>query len=366
MRAPILFAIIYIKISQLFDIIFYMKNINNYKLNNILCIVNILVKCAIALMVFVFIIYINAYTYAVEYGYNKAEGLITYANETIELINNYRMENGVTLLKPNDTLMLVADIRANEITNDFSSTRPDGTTTQDLLKAYGYFNSMNSPAINMASGVEDPYRLIEAWSERQDSRELLLSNIMEEIGVGVTRKDGIYYWYCIMYSQNLNDNNKMILESILPTIVNNNMTDYEKIKAVHDYICLFLDYDYTYQYRSVTDVLDHRTAVCHGYANLFKAFMDLLGIQNEFVVGHANGEIVDPSFTEYINHSWNTVTLNGVTYHIDTTWDDLTKEYNIINYECFMVDKTTIDKIHESAKLVVTDNYGTITAKYEF
>lgn len=340
--------------------------INNCKLNNNVTKNSFRVNCVAILMVLFFNVLINIKIFAIEYGYNKAEGLIAYANETIELINNYRIENGVAPLKPNDTLMLVADIRANEIMNNFSPERPDGTTIQDLLKAYGYFNSMNSPAINMASGVEDPYRLIEAWSERQDSRELLLSNIMEEIGVGVTRKDGVYYWYSIMYSQNLNDNNKIILESILPTIVNDNMTDYERVKAVHDYICLFLDYDYTYQYRSVTDVLVHRTAVCHGYANLFKAFMDLLGIQNEFVVGHANGEIVDPNFTEYINHSWNTVTLNGITYHVDTTWDDLTKEYNIINYDCFMVDKTTIDKIHESAKLVVTDNFGIITAKYEY
>ena len=302
--------------------------------------------------------------YAIDYGYNKSDILITYANETVELINNYREENGLLPLKKSDILMLVADIRSNEITTNFNQTRPDGTTTEDLLKAYGYFNSMFGPAVNMASGVEDPYRLIEAWSERQDSRELLLSNRVEEIGVGVTRAGGNYFWYTIFYAQNLNDDNKIILESIIPTIINDNMSDYDKVKAVHDFICMFLDYDYTYQYRSVTEALAYKTAVCQGYANLFKAFMDILGIPNEFVVGHANGEIVDPNFTEYINHSWNTVTLNGITYHVDTTWDDLTKEYNTICYDCFMVDKATIDKIHEIAKLMVIDNMGAITVKY--
>ena len=305
-----------------------------------------------------------AQSYALDYGYNKSDDLIVYANEAVDLINNYRVENGVIPLKKSDILMLIADIRVNEITTNFSQTRPDGTTTEDLLNAYGYFNSMFGPAVNMASGVEDPYRLIEAWSERKDSRELLLSTTVEEIGVGVTRYNGNYYWYTIFYAQNLNDNNKMILESIIPTIITENMTDYDKVKAVHDYICMFLDYDYTYKYRSVTEALTYKTAVCQGYANLFKAFMDILEIPNEFVVGHANGEIVDPNFTEYINHSWNTVTLNGITYHVDTTWDDLTKDYNTISYDCFMVDKATIDKIHEIAKLMVIDNMGVITVKY--
>lgn len=315
-------------------------------------------------LVLIFILSINIKNFAIEYGYNKPDTLVASADEAVELINNYRVENGILPLKKNDVLMLIADIRANEIITRFDQIRPDGTTIEDLLKAYGYFNSMFGPAINMASGISDPYQLIEKWSERQETRELMLSTNVEEIGVGVTRSGDNYYWFTIFYAQNLNDNNKMLLESIIPTIINENMTDYDKVKAVHDFICVYLDYDYTYKYRSVTEALAYRTAVCQGYANLFKAFMDILGIQNEFVVGHANGEIVDSNFTEYINHSWNTVTLNGITYQVDTTWDDLTKEYNIICYDCFMVDKATIDKIHDSAKLLITDNMGILTAKY--
>lgn len=317
-------------------------------------------------LVFISLFIVKANAFAIDYGYDKSQDLIEDINIAIDLINNYRVENNVHPLKTNDTLMLVADIRARELVFNFNEKRADGTSTYDMLKTYGYFNSMYSPAINMASGVSDPYFLVTAWMEREDSRELLLLDRAEEIGIGVTRNNGNYYWFAILYSQNLNDDNKVILQNVLSNIIHENMTDIDKIKAVHDYICLLIDYDHSYQYRSISEALLYKKAVCQGYANLFKAFMDLLGIQNEFVVGHANGEIIDPTFTEYNNHSWNTVTLNGITYHIDTTWDDVTEEYNLICYDCFMVDKATIDKIHNSAKLLITDNMGTISAKYIF
>lgn len=332
-----------------------MNNINKIKIYNI-----------IYFAAFIFIIVLmNIKTFAVGFDYNKSELLISYANETINLINNYRISNGIMPLKKNDTLMMVADIRAKEISSNFSPDRPDGTTTEDLLKVCGYFNSIQNPGVNMASGVPDPVTLVTAWQERIDSRDLMLKPTIEDIGVSVVRENGVYYWFAIFHTQNLNDSNRAILQGVLSNIITENMTEIEKIKAVHDYICLYLDYDTTYQYRSVTDSLIYKTAVCQGYANLFKAFMDILGIQNDFVTGHANGEMVDINFTEYINHSWNTVTLNGITYHIDTTWDDLTKEYGIICYDCFMVDEYTIHRIHENAVLNISYNMGSIIAHYD-
>lgn len=311
-----------------------------------------------------FIFNINIVSFCIDYGYNKSEQLIVYSTELIELINNNRIENNLKPLKQNDVLMLVADMKAKELPQNFNSNTLSSKSVGDLLENYGYFNSMYEPTINIAQGPENPYALIEAWLERDESKKLLLSTDIEEIGASVVREGGIYYWIVITYSQNLNEENYIFLQAVLNNIITDDMTLVDKIKSVHDFICSYIDYDYSYKSRSITDVLKTKTAVCQGYANLFKAFMDILGIQNNFVVGHANGEIIDPTFTEYINHSWNTVIIDNIEYHIDTTWDDATKDFNLILYDCFMIDKNKMDEIHEKSKLIITDYYGTYTGSY--
>lgn len=58
--------------------------------------------------------------------------------------------------------------------------------------------------------------------------------------------------------------------------------------------------------------MKYGVAVCQGYASTFKAFMDALGIECEYVKGLGNGG----------PHGWNRVKVNGEDYYIDVTWDD--------------------------------------------
>jgi hypothetical protein len=62
-------------------------------------------------------------------------------------------------------------------------------------------------------------------------------------------------------------------------------------------------------------------SVCAGYANLFHAMCKVIGLKSEVVSGWAKGygfkleELKrDP------NHAWNTVCVNNVWYHVDSTW----------------------------------------------
>lgn len=89
-----------------------------------------------------------------------------------------------------------------------------------------------------------------------------------------------------------------------------NVSDVEKILAVHDYIA------YTARYAGGTDksnaygILVSKGAQCKGYAMTFRLFMNALGITNQ-TCGNAN-------------HIWNMVELDGEWYHVDVTWDDPT------------------------------------------
>lgn len=95
-------------------------------------------------------------------------------------------------------------------------------------------------------------------------------------------------------------------------------SDYEKIKAVHDYICLNAKYNFTYG--GAYSNLFRGESTCTGYAYSFYAIMKKLNI---------------PVTLEYSsNHVWNKVQLDGKWYNMDVTWDD--GEGSTVYYDNFL------------------------------
>lgn len=105
-------------------------------------------------------------------------------------------------------------------------------------------------------------------------------------------------------------------------LVNDEMTDLEKIITIHDYLCLTIEYPQSDLINNrVSDdahtikgaVID-KIAVCDGYSTAFQYVMEKLGIDCTLVTGTGNGG----------SHAWNQVKLDGKWYLIDVSWDDLT------------------------------------------
>ncbi len=94
--------------------------------------------------------------------------------------------------------------------------------------------------------------------------------------------------------------------------------DYQKIKAIYDYMCKNIAYDwehindpsYTLQYTPYAALINKKT-VCQGYATLFYRLALECGIDARVIAGHSLGEL----------HAWNIVKLNGQYYYLDSTWD---------------------------------------------
>ena len=84
------------------------------------------------------------------------------------------------------------------------------------------------------------------------------------------------------------------------------LSDYEKIKGVHDYIVLLNRY-VAFEGGAYSTLYKGRSS-CSGYAFSFYAIMRELGIPVTLEVGG--------------NHAWNRVQLDGEWYNIDVTWDD--------------------------------------------
>ncbi len=102
------------------------------------------------------------------------------------------------------------------------------------------------------------------------------------------------------------------VNEIIGQIVTPGMDTLEKIKAVHDYLVKNIYYDTSLNARGIYNTLFNHIAVCTGYSETFKLFMDTLGIPCVLVTGYGNGT----------GHEWNAIQLDGAWYHIDVTWDD--------------------------------------------
>lgn len=128
--------------------------------------------------------------------------------------------------------------------------------------------------------------------------------------------------------------------SIFATVTSDEMTDMEMIAALHDYIVLNTAYDTTYTRYSIEDTLFDGMAVCQGYAETMKLFLDALGIENKLVYGTGGG----------ISHVWNLLCLDGDWYHMDVTWDDPLLDGKDmpgkVHYEYFMVTDDVMAKEH--------------------
>lgn len=120
--------------------------------------------------------------------------------------------------------------------------------------------------------------------------------------------------------------------------------DYEKIKAIYDYICENVTYDYFESMLGVSTniytaygALVQGYAVCQGYASLFYRLALELGVDTRVIAGTSRGQ----------SHGWNIVKLNGVYYNLDSTWDAgrQTYQYFLLSQENFTehVRKSTYD-----------------------
>lgn len=110
-------------------------------------------------------------------------------------------------------------------------------------------------------------------------------------------------------------------------ITNTSENPFERTKLAHDAVCLLLTYDAkNFWANTVPDqnwktVLLSRTAVCEGYANLFKKVCDELKIPCQKIHGYARVGFNLMNEDTKENHAWNIVQIEEAWYLIDTTWD---------------------------------------------
>ncbi|MEJ8757009.1 transglutaminase domain-containing protein [Pontibacter sp. H259] len=104
-------------------------------------------------------------------------------------------------------------------------------------------------------------------------------------------------------------------------------TDYEKARVIFAWVAKNIRYDdYGYNTGKFIDqkpesVLKNRRSVCDGYAQLYKALGEAMGLEVEKVSGYAKGYAYRPGTTfARTNHAWNAVKIDNRWILVDPTW----------------------------------------------
>jgi hypothetical protein len=129
-----------------------------------------------------------------------------------------------------------------------------------------------------------------------------------------TTSNGMSFNFKITYLENKAQSAYVTLQvkKILAQIIEPKMNEYQKEKAIHDYIVSHIAYDTSLVNYSAYAALTKGKTVCQGFSLLTYRMLDEVGITNRIVEGYAGGK----------PHAWNEVNLDGKWYHLDTTWDN--------------------------------------------
>ncbi len=161
----------------------------------------------------------------------------------------------------------------------------------------------------------------------------------------------------------------------LTQIINEDMDEYEKIKAIHDYIALTVTYDSALLNLSVSNsaesvshyrgfnlegVFEDGKAVCDGITKAFMLMCRIEGIEAIRVSGSLGS----------VGHAWNKVCVDGVWYAVDVTNDDsimtidgYEKPFELLTHRFFMVSDAILSATHQED---ANDGVPVATGNYDY
>ena len=117
-------------------------------------------------------------------------------NEVYEITNNYRSLVGVSSLTLDSSLVEAASIRAKELNDSFSHTRPNGSSCFTVLSELGI--SYGTAGENIAAGYSSSQSVMEGWRSSSGHYQNIISSKFKKIGIGVNIINNPGYKYFLI------------------------------------------------------------------------------------------------------------------------------------------------------------------------
>ncbi|MBQ1675688.1 MAG: hypothetical protein II069_06635 [Oscillospiraceae bacterium] len=175
---------------------------------------------------------------------------------------------------------------------------------------------------NVAVGLIDPYNVLyEAAVAHTESCTGQEGDALLWVvgGWNVSWKDSgsdVVYTYTVKYYTTAAQEATLTSEvnSAMTALKLSAKTETQKVRAIYDFICDRVNYDYDHvndssyelQYTAYA-AMHNRTAVCQGYSVLFYRMCKEAGLDVRVVTS--------------TDHAWNIVRIGSVYYNVDATWD---------------------------------------------
>lgn len=113
------------------------------------------------------------------------------AESVIEIVNKERAKVGRASLSMDESLMEACEIRAEELVEKYSHTRPDGTKCFTVLRGIYAYQAVGE---NIARGQTCPETVMYDWMNSEGHRANILNENYQDIGVGCYIKNGKKHW----------------------------------------------------------------------------------------------------------------------------------------------------------------------------
>ncbi len=159
-------------------------------------------------------------------------------------------------------------------------------------------------------------------------------------------------------------------KEILREIVDDRMTNVEKVKAIHDYLVLNICYDgalYNKMFEASDDLKQYRgfflegalldnRAVCEGISKAMCVLCNIEGIPCVCVTGY---QTANPNGA---GHAWNKVLIDSKWYVIDATSDGtiINGKYEILSYKYFLISESKMHTLYtenDYKDIICSNNY---------
>lgn len=161
-------------------------------------------------------------------------------------------------------------------------------------------------------------------------------------------KNGIIY-FKLCYYESLSQTKKVNekVPGILSKLKLDGKSNYEKVKAVHDYICELITYSYTGKDVESTmyGAVFNGKALCNAYSLCMYKLLVEAGVPCKIIGGTAG------SGRDSGGHAWNIVALGDKWYYVDLTWDDSPEDSKAeYCYDYFLKGSSDFDSADPSEK----------------
>lgn len=222
-----------------------------------------------------------------------------------------------------------------KLTNDFSP-----TSKEDIINIY--YTVLNSGMKEFTFYCDDNYKNCLEDIDYVSNNQNLLSNLNNFVPVynsfsNIETEFDSLGKITIHINHNYTEEQITVLKEkvkiIVKELITNGMKDEQKIKLIHDYIINNTKYDIDrsdnkiikYESDNAYGALIQNYAICGGYADSMKLFLDYLSIPNYKISSE--------------NHVWNLVYVNNDWYHLDLTWDDpvTSTGRDVLEYDYFLI-----------------------------